>query len=607
MMILVFFVSSIILIINILCMGLLLHYILNKITHDDNVFYYSSIPVLGIVAYSMYVFLTGYFISLNIFFLCLPLLLIFFFLRDFQQLRVIGKQYLFRFYCAKKFVFYSICLSVILLFTFLRIFGTRILGDSLVYHLYLPKQYVNAGYILRVPFSEHALWPQLVEMFLTFGLYFNSIPTAKFFSFFVYLLLGILTFLLTKSLTKSTVLSFLSAVFVFAPPAFFFFSAATYVDLTVTLCTVSMVYFIHRYYIEEKRIHLCIAAVSCAGALSCKYTSIIVFASVLIVMVLKGSGRRRFCDIGLFLAVCLVFCCPWYLRSYLESGNPLFPFGYNLFGSGFPSPVPTEKMTFLGRLIHAGTGHDNGAGTGVLNFIMLPFDLTFRQDLFGGERTGFLYIIMLPFFVYTFFRKEKHWIIQLFVMLFIVQWFMLDQMLRFLFPVFPLYMCISFLGIRMLWKKKRIKQAFFALIAPILVFQTLWSGYYFYQDFEHVFKGKSRESYLDYSYRVGKFLKAKNIDNERILLVGDNNVFYLPDNTIRENTFRNFTRYDMQSDKLAFLKKNDIKYVLVNTYSKGLFSSKYDPISYFQSEEGRGVSMMGKYQDEYDFILYKLN
>lgn len=606
MTILLFILASALLVLNIISMGVLTLSGFSLVWKEKS-FAFSSIPVLGIVSYSLYTFLVGSTLGLNIFLLCLPIPILFFFTGYLRKLFEGGGEFL-RDVSSRKYMLFNIALLVVFTFSFLRIFGTRVFGDSLVYHLYLPQQYVNAGYIFRVPFSEHALWPQLVEMFFTFTLKFESVPASKFFSFFIYILLGIFTSLFTRTLTKDTFLSYLSGFFILLTPAYFFYSAGTYVDLTLTLFTISMMYFIYRYYMEGPKIFLVIAAVCCAGALLIKFTSIMILAAILPLIVIKSRGKNKLYDVCIFLGICLVFGSLWYLRSYLLSGNPIFPFGHNLFGKGFPSNTPVENMTFLGRLVSARTGSDTGIGRGLVHFLMLPFDLTFRSFPFGGEKIGFLYMVMFPFFLYSFSLFRKYWLLQVFMILFVVQWFLLDQMMRFFFPILPLYVCVSFVALSKVWDKRFLKPVFLTVITPLIIFQTLWSGYYFYQDFEYIFKGTNRVDQMDYSYRLALFVRDQDITDGKILLVGSNNLFYMPSNTIRENTFRNFTRYDLKSDKIAFLREEGIDYVLMNVSEGSRKERKgYNPHIFFRAEIDKTLKPVARHQDEYVFVLYEIS
>ena len=127
MTILLFALASILLVLNIVSMGFLTHSGLSLIWRGKP-FTPSAVPVLGIVSYSLYVFLTGSTLGLNIFLLCLPILLLFFFTGHLRKLAEEGGQ-LFRDVSGRKYAIFNIALLIVFVFSFLRLFGTRVFGD----------------------------------------------------------------------------------------------------------------------------------------------------------------------------------------------------------------------------------------------------------------------------------------------------------------------------------------------------------------------------------------------------------------------------------------------------------------------------------------------
>jgi len=593
---------------NITACGISGIYLINILSRRKG-YVYSAVPVLGVILFSLYIFILGSISGFdNMWIYCIPSALLFFFpvhLKVFIRKTVFFIKGLSG---ENRSVFFYLCSAFITVVSVCRVFGVRILNDSLVYHLYLPRMYIHAGHICRVPFSEHALWPQLTEMIFTFCLGMKSVAGAKAFSVIPYLVTGAFTHKLIKYLTGRDTLSFLGFAAVISTPAFFFFSAATYVDLTITMFTAAMVYYIVRYLLEGRTVFLVTAAFACGGALSCKFTSAIIFFSAAATILLFAGRGRKARHTALFVFISLAVCFIWYLRSYLYSGNPIFPFGYNLFGSGFPSKISAEKMTFLGRFVGASTGHSMGVGKGVLDLLRLPFDLTFRPEYFGGEKIGAIYLILLPFFLYGMFRKKPCAYIKMFFIMFIIQWFFLDQMMRFLFPALPLFVVLSFSGLDLLWGNRVIKNAVYAGIIPVLLFNTAWSGYYFYQDFEYLFKKEPRVKHLDYTYRVSKFIEKNNIAGHKMLLVGENRLYYFPEGTIKESAFRNFTGYDKKNDKIGFLLAEGIEYVLVRLPGDGNAAEKssFSPAVFFSDSSRAGLKYVTGFKDRYDFGLYKI-
>jgi hypothetical protein len=88
--------------------------------------------------------------------------------------------------------------------------------------------------------------------------------------------------------------------------------------------------------------------------------------------------------------LCFLPAFPWYLRSYLVSGNPVFPELYGLFGA------PPERWDALTR---AGLQQflDNfGRPRTLYNLATLPWHMTVHAEAYHGA-LGPLFLVLLPF------------------------------------------------------------------------------------------------------------------------------------------------------------------------------------------------------------------
>ncbi|HLK10083.1 MAG TPA: hypothetical protein VKW76_01755 [Candidatus Binatia bacterium] len=84
-----------------------------------------------------------------------------------------------------------------------------------------------------------------------------------------------------------------------------------------------------------------------------------------------------------FGVVALVSACPWYVRNAVDTGNPIYPFGYRVFGGRWWSAAASDYLADYYRAYQttwaerrAGTPY---AGLAVLRF---PWDLTMHPESF---------------------------------------------------------------------------------------------------------------------------------------------------------------------------------------------------------------------------------
>src|SRR5205807_2184962 len=68
-------------------------------------------------------------------------------------------------------------------------------------------------------------------------------------------------------------------------------------------------------------------------------------AALLAVLAWRAEPRRRLAGAGLaFGLVVLVAAGPWYMRNAVETGNPIYPFGYSVFGGRYWSSAASEYL-----------------------------------------------------------------------------------------------------------------------------------------------------------------------------------------------------------------------------------------------------------------------
>jgi len=112
-------------------------------------------------------------------------------------------------------------------------------------------------------------------------------------------------------------------------------------------------------------------------------------AAVLAVLAWRAEPRRRLAGAGLaFGLVVLVAASPWYVRNAVETGNPIYPFGYSVFGGRYWSSAASEYLADYYRQYQttwtARRGASPYAGLEVVRF---PWDLTMHPDSFeNGAR-----------------------------------------------------------------------------------------------------------------------------------------------------------------------------------------------------------------------------
>jgi len=157
-----------------------------------------------------------------------------------------------------------------------------------------------------------------------------------------------------------------------------------------------------------------------------------------------------------YLAIALAVCWPWYVKSYLWTGNPVYPFAYNIFGgkmwsadraAGYrrsqlefgmgelPSEQALQRMSPLRRRFCGPRSP--------LNLLLAPVNLTLHPTEFTVPLTPFgvcamssigpLYLALLPLLLVVKRRRAVGWLLLIFAPLW-AWWLMSMQLTRYLLP-----------------------------------------------------------------------------------------------------------------------------------------------------------------------------
>lgn len=210
--------------------------------------------------------------------------------------------------------------------------------DSLTYHLAAPKLYLEAGEVYRILHDYHTNSPLNLEMLYTIGLAFGSEAMAKSFHFAVYLLLIASVAGAAKRLFGNAhgSLPALAASIVGTLPPIVWEAGTAYVDLGMALgMWLGLVCLIGWWCSPHPDPHwLWLSGVASGTAMATKVLGGIVLLFTLVALGAAALRRRRvgWRSVAGFLALAALFGGPWYVRAWVYTGNPIYPYAYSLLG-----------------------------------------------------------------------------------------------------------------------------------------------------------------------------------------------------------------------------------------------------------------------------------
>jgi hypothetical protein len=268
--------------------------------------------------------------------------------------------------------------------------------DADTYHLTIPRLYLAAHGFRRIPFNVYSNWPHFMELLYALVLLFHDYVTAA----LIHVGFGVLV---TMALIRGSRLAaspgaswagWLACAMFWANQVVQIWAGAAMVDLPYIFFFVSGFLFVYRTWDSSTpAIDLLIAGV-CTGVLAGLKVNGILGAACIAGFALLNFLRRPQVRIKVAL---LAFAVPaaaltiiWPIKSWVLTGNPVYPFLHSVFGG----PEWSEELTAEFRRWHESIGGSHA----LRDELLLPVRVFLPSaiDDFGGLMTpAFLAIVPL--------------------------------------------------------------------------------------------------------------------------------------------------------------------------------------------------------------------
>ena len=329
--------------------------------------------------------------------------------------------------------------------------------DGLAEHLAQAKIYAATGRFQPLWYDHHSHFPSAPQMLFSLGMLLQGVSLAKLFHW----LHGMLCMAAAFSIAERFVArgsGKWAALAVAGTPLVGWLMQVGYVDLTTCayalLMTLSLLDWLKR---RDARL-LALSGVIAGAMMATKMQGIALFGVVgvaVLWVVLRrregfGAAARAACVFGLAAAV---LSAPWYIKTWVLTGNPVYPFAYSVFGGKYWGPAEAESYDY----------HQKEFGVGPIAPAEEFYNQPRLQRLFSGPRSP-LSLLLAP------------WNLTFNPVPFTVQW---RRGAEALLPVLltdwigPLYL-IALLVLLGLWLRKRARPFPPALSLLLWLFLPLW-------------------------------------------------------------------------------------------------------------------------------------
>lgn len=354
--------------------------------------------------------------------------------------------------------------------------------DVLAYHFAVPLKWLAEGHIRPVPYDHHANFPMLTEMLYSIGFGSGGSHAGKLFHW----AFGALTAAATWWGGRRWIgprAGWLAAVLLASVPLFAWEAATAYIDIASTLyVTLSVLAFIR--FLETRRpMWLPLSGLMTGFSLGTKYT-MVATAGLLFLWAVWLAARKSgvtWKQAALLAGVTAAVGLPWYVKNVVWTGNPVYPFFYEVFDGRWWSREAAEDYKAEQARF--------GIGKTVQGFVMAPWTTAFHSEyyanppdvfsgslssapaghpfpaVFGGLGIGVIGLLPLGLFAR---RRNRPVLLALgYSAAVFLSWFALTHQSRYLLTVMPL-LCIG-----AAWTARETVSANRAWRLPVALFAAL--------------------------------------------------------------------------------------------------------------------------------------
>ena len=331
--------------------------------------------------------------------------------------------------------------------------------DTLLYHISLPKLFIAAGGFTDAPNNIANFLPLGAELHSVWAMLLGQLWSeraaeaasgATLFAFFPLLLAFVYGWARSRGLDRAW--ATISALLIASVPTVYAVAASGYIDLALTLYVALAVAAVARWWNTLGREQLVYAALALGFALCLKLTAIFVVFPLALVVLLRArqaqneAGDKGDASVGriamggiLALVLAGVVASPWYIKTWAQTGSPVFPFYLNIWKGSAPGWDTERSLLFQELNSRYGGYPKNG-----LDYVVAPARLSLmgqpEQPAYYDGVVGVAFLFGLPLIVWACWKlglDVELRIASVVSGVLFVFWLFSSEQLRYLLPALP--------------------------------------------------------------------------------------------------------------------------------------------------------------------------
>lgn len=395
------------------------------------------------------------------------------------------------------------------LVNFIGVLGPELGFDALWYHLTLPKLYLINHGIDFIPggLLYYSAMPKLAEMFYTAGLAFGNENTLK----FIHYSFGLLTCLALYKLGRkffNPLISLIAVVIFYSNLVVGWESTSTYIDLVRAFFEVMALWGVVNWFEKRTEKWLILSALMVGLAITTKLLAIGSLGIFVALLILRGvRGVKGITRVVKYIIVALLVPLPWFIFSYLHTGNPVFPFFTDLYKV---APEPLSVFGFVEDVWILFTQASDPISLVYVLFIAAAISHQVIKSSFGKaqDKSSYKVVKGVIFLNLKSYILHPIGVIALYSFLAIIIWYFTPRSGggRFILPYLPAFslLCAGF--IHYVWKDLHLRR----ILLTVVICASLFSI---------VYRAGANSKYLPVI--VGKETKAQFLADHLNFAYGD--------------------------------------------------------------------------------------
>ncbi len=402
--------------------------------------------------------------------------------------------------------------------------------DELVYHISVPYRWVSQGYPAVYLDNPYSAFPSGAEMLFWILIATGGITAPGILLWFLLLITACSVFAMLNNSKNNPYLAIILVLAMCLCPVFLMLARECFVE-TVILVNITIFLLLSRKPEEPGPVNLAILAGIFAGAsVAVKLTgaSAAVAIFVLLLFQYKTSLRKSIEILVVFCVISGAFALPFYLRPWLLTGNPFYPY-FNAWFISRPGALVISSY-------HHAIGNARYGAEGIAGLFTTPVLMAYDSDIYdGGFGWQFPALVILAALglvigIQTKARRAVVYIAgALIIYLF---WFFTAQQARFLIPLLPLVILLSAYSVDRLPKQFTI--GMLGAVAFLTAVSIQLKPFRHYAKCWGFLTGKVKVADFIYTGTGPVYLESmamSNIhvpENGRVMLLYENRGLYLP-------------------------------------------------------------------------------